>query len=233
MSASRSDTSADDPATDGVVEVGIAGPWGVVMAAVAFDGMQPAALMPVKRFGAAKGRLTGHLTAAQRSRLARWLANRVAAAAAPLPLFIACDDEEVAGWADGIGAEVLWSAGLGLNGAVDSGRATITGKGFDHVVIVHSDLPLARDLATLVEPGTITLVPDRVRDGTNVMVLPSTADVSASYGARSFGAHFTAALATGLPTRVIDHPALSLDVDTPVHLAHPAIRAVLPDWLTD
>lgn len=187
--------------------------------------------MPVKRFGAAKGRLTGHLPDEHRARLARWLADRVAAAAAPLPLFVACDDEEVASWADGIGAGVLWSAGLGLNGAVDAGRATITGKGYDHVLIVHSDLPLAQDLATLVVPGTITLVPDRVRDGTNVMVLPSTAEVSASYGARSFGTHLAAALATGLPTRVIDHPALSLDVDTPAHLAHPAIRAVLPDWL--
>lgn len=194
--------------------------------------MQAAALMPVKRFGVAKGRLTGHLSAEQRARLARWLADRVAAAAAPLPLFVACDDEAVAEWADAAGAGVLWSAGLGLNGAVDNGRATIEGKGFDHVVIVHSDLPLARDLAALVEPGTITLVPDRVRDGTNVMVLPSGAVVPASYGARSFGTHLAAALATGLPTRVIDHPALSLDVDTPAHLAHPAIRAILPDWLT-
>ena len=44
---------------------------------------------------------------------------------------------------------VLWSPGLGLNGAVDAGRATIAGKGFDHVVVAHSDLPLAHDLAAL------------------------------------------------------------------------------------
>ena len=45
---------------------------------------------------------------------------------------------------------MLWSPGLGLNGAVDAGRATIAGKGFDHLVIAHSDLPLARDLPALV-----------------------------------------------------------------------------------
>ena len=47
-------------------------------------------------------------------------------------------------WADEVGADVLWSPGLGLNGAVDAGRATVAGKGFDHLVIVHSDIPLAR-----------------------------------------------------------------------------------------
>lgn len=194
--------------------------------------MQPAALMPVKRFGAAKGRLTGHLDDDRRARLARWLAGRVADAVAPLPLFVACDDEEVAAWADSIGASVLWSAGLGLNGAVDGGRATIAGKGYDHVLIVHSDLPLAHDLIAIIEPQTITLVPDRVRDGTNVMVLPSAAEVPASYGARSFDTHLAAALSTALRTTVIDHPRLALDVDTPAHLSHPAIRAVLPDWVT-
>ena len=66
-------------------------------------------------------------------------------------MFVACDDDEVAAWADAAGAEVLWSPGLGLNGAVDAGRATIAGKGFDHIVIAHSDLPLAADLAQLVD----------------------------------------------------------------------------------
>ena len=61
-------------------------------------------------------------------------------------MFVACDDDDVASWADAAGAEVLWSPGLGLNGAVDAGRATIAGKGFDHLVIAHSDLPLAHDL---------------------------------------------------------------------------------------
>ena len=131
-----------------------------------------AVLVPVKRFAAAKGRLAGVLDAEQRATLARWLADRVIAAARPAPTFVACDDDDVASWADGAGAAVLWSPGLGLNGAVDSGRATLAGKGFEHVVIAHSDLPLAHRLADLATPGTITLVPDRHRDGTNVMALP-------------------------------------------------------------
>lgn len=193
--------------------------------------MNAAVLMPVKRFGAAKARLAPSLDAPTRARLAQWLAERVAAAIGPLPLFVACDDEGVAGWADGVGASVLWSAGLGLNGAVDEGRATITGKGYDSVLIVHSDLPLATDLSALVVPGTITIVPDRRRDGTNVMVLPTTAPVAAAYGAKSFSAHLAAALESGLPTQVRSDPRLALDVDTPADLAHPALHSSLPDWL--
>ena len=34
-------------------------------------------------------------------------------------MFVACEDEAVASWADAIGAEVLWTPGLGLNGAVE------------------------------------------------------------------------------------------------------------------
>ena len=41
------------------------------------------------------------------------------AAAAPLPAFVACDDERVAEWAEAHGAHVSWGPGLGLNGAID------------------------------------------------------------------------------------------------------------------
>jgi len=187
--------------------------------------------MPVKAFTAAKGRLSVVLDRFARADLARWLAGRVVAAAGELPTFVACDDDEVAAWADEHGAEVLWSPGLGLNGAVDAGRATIAGKGFDHVVIAHSDLPLAADLTQLVVPEAITLVPDRRRDGTNVMAVPLDVELPAAYGGGSFVRHFAAAVATGRRVDVRPDPNLSLDVDTPADLAHPALRAHLPTWL--
>lgn len=193
--------------------------------------VETAVLVPVKRFSAAKGRLAGLLDAGQRAVLARWLADRVVAAAAPLLTFIACDDEDVATWADEAGAEVLWGPGLGLNGAVDAGRATIAGKGVDQLVIAHSDLPLAEDLPALATPGTICLVPDRRRDGTNVLVLPLGADVPASYGAGSFDRHLASAMATGRRVEVRPDRRLAIDVDTPADLAHPAVEPILPAWL--
>lgn len=193
--------------------------------------VEVALLVPVKAFTAAKARLAPHLHPHERARLARWLADRVVGAAGGLPVFVACDDDEVASWADGVGAEVLWSPGLGLNGAVDAGRATIAGKGFEHVVIAHSDLPLAHGFDRLAAAGTITLVPDRHRDGTNVLTLPVGAPVPASYGAGSFAAHLRLALDSGLAVRVVTDHRLGLDLDRADDVWHPLARPVLPSWL--
>jgi 2-phospho-L-lactate guanylyltransferase len=196
-----------------------------------------AVLIPVKRFRLAKRRLAGLLDEDQRIALAQWLAGRVVAAASAAPVFVACEDEAVAAWADAAGAEVLWTPGLGLNGAVESSRSTISGKGFDHLVIAHSDVPLAADLTDIARVGTITLVPDRAGGGTNVLSLPVEAAIEISYGAGSFAAHLRQALAraadptTGLPVEVRRDPRLALDVDTPDDLAHPALRTQLPGWL--
>lgn len=188
-------------------------------------------LIPVKRFTAAKGRLSGLLDVEQRASLARWLADRVVGAARAVPTFVACDDDDVASWADGAGAEVLWSPGLGLNGAVDAGRVTIAGKGFDHLVIAHSDLPLAHDLGDLAVAGTVTLVPDRRRDGTNVVSLPVDAAMPASYGGGSFSRHLQLAMATAYRVQVTADPRLALDIDNPDDVSHPLFTPHLPPWL--
>lgn len=190
-----------------------------------------AVLIPVKRFARAKGRLSGMLAAPDRAALARWLAGRVVAAARPWPTFVACDDDGVAAWAEDAGAEVLWTPGVGLNGAIDASRSTIGGKGFDHLVVAHSDLPLARRLGDLATEATITLVPDGRRDGTNVMAMPVTAPIVARYGPRSFAVHLAAAMASGLRVAVRRDPQLSLDVDAPGDLLHPALRRELPGWV--
>ena len=99
------------------------------------------AILPAKR------RLAGILDSGQRAELARWLADRRRRRRPAVAGVRGVRRRRVSPtWADAAGAEVLWSPGLGLNGAVDAGRATIAGKGFDHLVIVHSDIPLAHDL---------------------------------------------------------------------------------------
>lgn len=197
----------------------------------AVENLHVAVLVPVKRFDHAKGRLGTLLTSTERVELARWLAGRVIAAAGDAPVFVACDNESVAEWADEAGAEVLWCPGMGLNGAVDSSRETIAGKGFDHIVIAHSDLPFASDLAGLASRDTITIVPDRALGGTNVMALPVRSSLTASYGANSFRTHLAAALADRFRVEVRRDPYLSLDVDTPVDLRHPMLHEELTPWL--
>jgi len=172
-------------------------------------------LVPVKAFTAAKERLAPRLDADARARLARAMAERVVAAAAPLPVAVVCDDTEVATWAAALGAMVLPEPGRGLDGAVEAGVARLIEAGASEVLVVHGDLPLAADLARLVGFGGITLVPDRRDDGTNVIGLPAGASFGFSYGAGSFSRHRAAAERSGLPWRVVREPELEWDVDLP------------------
>jgi 2-phospho-L-lactate guanylyltransferase len=191
-----------------------------------------AVLVPVKRFTAAKGRLAGVLADGDRARLAEWMASGVLDVVAEIPTFVACDDESVATWAQRMGAQVIWGADLGLNGAVDDGVARIISSGYDHVLISHADLPLPGALLDVAREGCITLVPDRRHDGTNVMSFPATHPVQAAYGAGSFARHLHQALEmSAVAVEVRADPELSLDLDTERDLTHPLIQKVLPSWL--
>ena len=190
--------------------------------------METAVLIPLKSFRNAKRRLADVFGPDERATLAREVAQIVLRAAAPFPTFVACDDDEVAEWAADRGAAVLWTPGLGLNGALEHGVDVIAGKGVEHVVISHGDLPLARAFDHLCHPHTVTLVPDHRLDGTNVQTRPASAFV-AQYGPGSFRAHLAAAVHAGRRVRVVVDADLALDVDTIDELYHPRARAVLGD----
>ena len=193
--------------------------------------METAAPIPIKGFHAAKARLAPVLAEHDRERLARWMSTRVIEALAPTPTFVACDDEVVAEWADHLGADVLWGPGLGLNGAIDVGVETLAGKGAEHVLIAHGDLPRPEGLGSVVIADTIVLVPDRRRDGTNVVARPTNVDMPADYGAASFDRHLAAALDTGAPVQVRIDPLLSIDIDTIDDCRHPVAAGVLRPFL--
>ena len=194
-------------------------------------GVDAAVLIPVKDFRQAKARLAGVVSATDRIRLARWTAELVVAAAAPLPVFVACDDPDVADWATALGATVLWRPSVGLNAAVLDGIAALAAAGIEHAIVAHSDLPMPSPLAGVVMTGGIVLVPDGRSDGTNVLAVPTSSGFQPSYGSQSFHRHLAQATRLGLPVRVLRDPGLALDIDTAADLAHPLVAKVLPSWL--
>jgi len=188
-------------------------------------------VVPVKAFHAAKGRLAGALDPAARAALARSMAEDVVRAAAPLPVTVVCDDPDVATWARERGVTVGWTPGLGLDGAVEAGVAAVEAAGATRVVVAHADLPLARDLAGLAQPGehepaSIILVPDRHGDGTNVVVLPAGCGFRFAYGPGSFARHRAEGARLGLAVHVVHDPRLGWDVDLPADLDLPTPEAL-------
>ena len=177
-----------------------------------------AVLVPIKAFHEAKGRLDHALSPSERSALARSMAAQVLEAAAPLPVAVVCDDNDVADWARLRGALVVWEPGRGLNGAVEAGVDHLRDGGVAHVTVSHADLPRASRIAEVGTAPGITLVPDRYGNGTNVIALPTDIGFHFSYGPGSFARHRAEAKRIGLPVRVLDLPDLAWDVDEPEDL---------------
>lgn len=180
--------------------------------------MHVAVLVPVKAFSQAKARLATVLDEPARASLAREMATRVVAAAGDLPVTVACDDEEVAAWADAAGASVAWTPGLGLNGAVTAGVEALRASGYARVIVAHADLPHAGDLAPVAAGEGVVAVPDRHDDGTNVLAVPTGAGFTFAYGPGSFARHVAEAARLGLPLTVLRPPDLTWDVDVPADL---------------
>ncbi len=100
-----------------------------------------------------------------------------------------------------------------------AGVAQLASEGVGLAVVAHADLPFATGLAALGEPGTVTLVPDRRRDGTNVAVVPTGAGFSFAYGQGSFERHRAEAARLGLPCQIVYDRRLAIDIDLPEDLA--------------
>lgn len=177
-----------------------------------------AVLIPVKAFHRAKLRLAGTLSPERRQELARSMATQVVRSAAGLPVGVVCDDQEVASWARSLDALVIWEPGRGLNQAVQEGFAHMGRLGVRSVIVAAGDLPQATDLRWVTDYPGITIVPDRRRDGTNVIGLPTAAPFTFSYGPGSFGRHLDEARRIGGPVRVVHSAPLSWDVDLPEDL---------------
>ena len=177
-------------------------------------------LVPVKAFGEAKQRLSNALDASERGALARQMAETVLQAAGSLPVAVVCDDDLVRQWALGLGATVLWSPGLGLNGAVTAAVATLAAEGVQRVLVAHADLPLATSFERFidVDEDVVVLVPDRHDDGTNVMSVPAHSGFRFAYGPASFRRHCEEVTRLGLRLQLERDPELGLDVDVPADL---------------
>ena len=161
-------------------------------------------------------------------------AERVVDAADGLPIHVATDDAGVAAWARGMGAAVVGAGRPGLSLAVAVAVDRLAAAGIERAMVAHADLALARTLRPALGSG-MTIVPDRRRDGSNVLCVPTGAGFRFAYGPGSFERHVAEAGRLGLAVTVLDDPDLATDIDHPDdlrHLPHEYWHALKPGALT-
>lgn len=185
-------------------------------------------VIPVRGFGTGKARLASALEPEARSRLARALAEHVAATVADaghLPLVVTADPE-VAGWAASNGFAPLPDPGRGLDEAAAVG-VTWALEADSPWLVLHADLPLLRtaDIAAAAAPlddGRPVLAPSA--DG-GTSAIGARGEFGFAYGPASFHRHLAR---LGAPT-VVTRPGLALDVDSPVDID--AALSAGADWV--
>jgi 2-phospho-L-lactate guanylyltransferase len=199
--------------------------------------LKATAVLPVKRFGAAKQRLASGLDDERRAEVvAAMLADVLEAIgeARSIERTIVVTSEpravELAGEA---GAEVLPDPDeSGHSGAALAGVARARELGAACAALLPGDCPLLdpRELERLLTgmpEHYVAVVPDRHGTGTNALALAPPDAIRPAFGEDSCARHVAAARDAGAPYAVEELPSLALDLDTPADVV--ALTRVLAE----
>jgi 2-phospho-L-lactate guanylyltransferase len=196
--------------------------------------MAATAIVPVKRFSAAKTRLAGSAASSARAALAAAMLADVLAAlgrSAEVERVIVVSGEPAAvEAARAAGAETIDDPlDAGHSEAASLGVRAALGAGARIVALLPGDCPLLdpgeldRALRNL-EPGSAGVVPDRHGSGTNALLLDPPGAIDPAFGPGSRARHLELARSAGVRPLVIDLPSLELDLDTADDLAELTVR---------
>ncbi|MEA2155951.1 MAG: 2-phospho-L-lactate/phosphoenolpyruvate guanylyltransferase [Solirubrobacteraceae bacterium] len=194
------------------------------------------AILPVKRFIAAKARLGDELSGGTRRALTEAMVTDVLMAlrrtAAVDEVLVVTSEPAAEAIGRGYGANVLHDPeDAGQSAAAQIGIAHAMESGATRVLLVPGDCPALdpAELTALLERPqlgrSVTIVPDRHGTGTNALLLTPPDVVEPAFGPGSRERHEQLAAAAGVPFTVEEIPTLALDVDTADDLA--ALREAL------
>jgi 2-phospho-L-lactate guanylyltransferase len=191
--------------------------------------VRAAAIIPVKRPGAAKQRLASELDPGARERLVRAMLEDVldagAASTALDRMIVVTGDPAAASAARARGAEVVDDpADLGHSQAASIGIERALELGMDAAALLPGDCPLLdageldAALARL-SPPMVMVVPDRHGTGTNALLLTPPDAIAPAFGEGSRARHERLARSAGVAGHVEPLASLGPDVDTVGDLA--------------
>jgi 2-phospho-L-lactate guanylyltransferase len=187
--------------------------------------LKATAVLPVKRFAAAKQRLAGGMGNAHRAELAAAMLEdaleAIGEARAIERTIVVTSEPRAVEIAAARSAEVVADPDQGgHSGAALAGIARAQQLGAGRVVLLPIDCPLLapRELERLLTgmpERYVAIVPDRHGTGTNALALAPPDAIKPSFGEGSCARHVAAAREAGVPFGVEELPSLALDLDTP------------------
>jgi 2-phospho-L-lactate guanylyltransferase len=191
--------------------------------------MRATAIVPVKRFGAAKQRLADALAPDDRARLAEAMAadvlERVAACAAIERTIVVSGEPRIAAVAAAAGAALIADPeDAGHSEAALIGVRAAAAGGARCAALLPGDCPLLdpgeldRALGAL-EPGSVAVIADRHGAGTNGLLISPPDAIPPSFGPGSRDRHLRLAAEAGVAGSIADISSMGLDLDTGADLA--------------
>ena len=188
------------------------------------------AVLPVKDLDGAKQRLAGVLAPAERRALFAAMVEDVLEALAAVRglagIVAVTRDAGMAELAGRYGARILTEpANRGHTAAVATAQAALAADGAGGMLQVPGDIPtlaaaeLEQVIAAHGAAPAVTIVPSRDHGGSNCVVCSPPGLLPVRFGDDSFRPHLAAARALGVEPRVLEHPGIGLDIDTPEDLA--------------
>lgn len=187
------------------------------------NGLSTAAVIPVKRFDAAHGRLAESVSAADRRRLAEAmfldLLSKIRRSKTIDRVIVVTADETAARNARWLGHQVLLQDEDGGHPqAAAAGARVAAAQGFSRVAMLPIDCPLfvpeELDARLGRTPRAALIVPDRHETGTNALVLSPPDAFAPAFGPDSLARHVSRARSAGVSFAMEPIESLAADLDT-------------------
>lgn len=179
-------------------------------------------IIPVKGLRCGKSRLSDSMSDAERFDLNCYLADRTVRIVATLEdiveITVVSPDANVREIADRHGAKFILQTSRGLNAGLDEAARQVPDR---RTVYLAADLPELEpdDIRTHISAQGIGISPDRKREGTNALSVPTPRKIEFRFGPKSYDTHCALARAAGFPASTIDRAGIAFDVDTKSDLA--------------
>jgi 2-phospho-L-lactate guanylyltransferase len=196
--------------------------------------MKATAVVPVKRFAAAKSRLAPGVDETRKPELVAAMVADVLEAIGRARLvertIVVSQEPRAAELAAAAGADLLADfEDSSHSAAALAGIAAAEAGGARCVALLPGDCPLLdpRELdkmLTGVPDRYVAVIPDRHGAGTNALVLAPPGAIEPSFGEGSRERHVAAARAAGIAFGVEELPSLGLDLDTPADIVALTMR---------